>query len=173
MQYGVVGGKFQEPDEVTSILCEPENAPITYHWYYEPPELNLVQAFFAILAEAGVTGDLHTALFGEFRQRLDQAGFGSLRPIAHIKGPMDAEKRHLDIFEIVFDWDLPSGEMLHVRIYHAEPKALQSKTRKTVVGLHIHRKIVAEGEDINALQDAEIAKAVEKYMRGVRGKWGL
>lgn len=162
----------EDAEEVSSILCEPSNAPVHYHWYFEDSELNLVPAFLQLLEPLALGPATITSMLGDFRQRIDQARLASLRPVDQIKGPMSSEGR-LDLFEIRFRWDLGEIEELRMRVYHAEPARLRATSRKTVVGLHMHLKNTSSAVDVQSEQDAQIRIAADRYFQGQPKLWGL
>lgn len=111
----------------------------------------------------------------EFRDRLEAAERGELKPIDEVKeigeGSVLFEIRWLDL--PVTDQD-PSGTIRHshtdVRLYHAEPVQLSL----CALGLHAAEKPHGLADrDVRDLQDAAIAEALRRYWEGEGSRWGL
>lgn len=155
----------------SSICCDPDRAPIGYHWHHTEDEPTLMNAFKSLLESEALIQIDRDRFVGEFRSRLIKLSEGALKPIHNIKGPMRFERR-LSIFELRWRWDFGDGKTLRVRLYHAEPRILQRR-ETWVVGLHLHKKAIDDSLNVNADQDAEIAIASDRFFEGRSSLWGL
>lgn len=131
-----------------------------------------MDAFKMLLAEESLLELDRDRFVGEFRARMRQAVAGLLKPVDNLKGPMREETR-LELFEIRWRFEHGDTEELRVRLYHAEPRTLQRPSSAVAVGLHIHKKNVDRGVDVNAAQDAEIARASDRFYEGRPDFWGV
>ncbi|AMB59182.1 hypothetical protein AWU67_10260 [Microterricola viridarii] len=131
-----------------------------------------MESFKALLADEPISDFDRDRFVGEFRAKIRKAQEGRLRPIENVKGPMREETR-LELFEIRWRFEHGADGDLRVRAYHNEPKRLQLVEGSTIVGLHLHKKNVDDDADVDALQDAEIATASDRYFLGRTIDWGL
>jgi hypothetical protein len=163
--------KVGDPDSgAASILCDPDRAPIEYHWYQKADE-NPMEARFVELIESEPITEVDRANFiGSFRGHMRKASQGRLLPLGMVAGPMRTEQR-LEIFEIRWRLEYGEEEEFRIRAYHAEPSKFQGVHGSTVVGLHIHKK--SEEDDSEAAQDAEIKIAADRFFEGRPTRWGL
>lgn len=153
--------------KVTSICCDPERAPITYHWYRIDSDLRLVPRLRELLSAEPISSSDIDRFVGEFRDRMLLLTEGKLRPVHHIQ---DLDRpTNIRLYEVRFRFEFGNDGEIRVRAYHSEQKDMYS----TVIGLHMHVKNTLPGVDVRALQDLEIDKAAARYWQGRPSNWGL
>lgn len=156
-----------------SVCAREEFAPITYHWYARDGE-TFAQALRAMLAGSGLAPDDQSHAFSEVAARMKKLARAELRPIHHVKGPMETVTG-IDVFEVLVRAEV--GEVddpdVLVRVYHAEPTKLRELGGSTIIGLHMHVKDVTDEATVRLKQDGELQKARRRYFDGQSARWGL
>lgn len=160
-----------ENDGSRSICTKKDFCPIHYHWYRDDRDLSLLETVREIARDAGLASVDVDRVVGEARGRFRALRQGLLRPIAHIKGPVE-EVTDIDIFEVRVNTEVGGGVEFALRVYHAEPRRLRRSPASTIVGLHVHAKDLSDPAKVRPLQDAEIREARRRYHEGRSGWWG-
>lgn len=160
-------------DGSASICAREEFAPIRYHWYPLNGE-TFAQALRAMLAASGLAPTDQSHVFSEVGARMKKLALAKLRPIHHVKGPMETVTG-IDVFEVLVRGEVgeEADPDVLVRVYHAEPTKLRGVGGSTVIGLHMHVKDVSDPAQVRQRQDEELQKARKRYFDGRSTQWGL
>lgn len=170
---------FVRPPSRCSLLCE-----IDFHWFdgivSDSEALDRsVEALMVVLRQPHRLWNPYAEAMvkSEFKKRIRKGAAGELKPIDEVKGVGEAYQQPL--YEIrwqgipVTERETPQSAIVYgnilVRLYHSEPAAAPG----FFIGHHIHQKVVDDGADIYADQDAEIAVARGLYDLGEPIRWHL
>lgn len=159
-------------DGSSSICIDRQFSPISYHWFRTDADRRLIDEVNAAIDPLGLDQADRERLIGEFAARMGRLERGLLIPRKHIKGPMESAT-NLEVFEVRAGIEVRENEAAELRAYHVEPRQLARVGGSTIVGLHVHAKDVNPSININAAQDREIQKAVDRYFSGRSSWWGL
>ena len=166
-----------EPKDVrsgsASVCAREEFSPIRYHWYPLAAE-SFAQALRVMLAGSGLTPADQSHVFSEVAARMKKLARAQLRPIHHVKGPMETVTG-IDVFEVLVRGEVGEDEDhdVLVRVYHAEPTKLRQLGGSTIIGLHMHIKDVSEPAQVRPKQNEELQVARKRYFAGRPAQWGL
>lgn len=113
----------------------------------------------------------------EFRNRLQKAASGLLKPVDEVKGVDEVHVQPLyeirwqgiDVLDREDETSRPVHHKVLVRLYHSEPLAAPD----FFIGHHAHEKILDASEGVHAAQDAEIAVARNLHDLGAGVRWYL
>jgi hypothetical protein len=149
-----------------SLCSQPADPPRTLHRYVAPDKGDDVshEVYLAAWAQKKATVYTAASFIGDVNARLRVAARGQLRDADNL------EPVRLDPLLWEIKWR--SGRTRHHRMYHAEPGSTGDEP--AIVALRFHLKDVssANQDTIDALQDAEMEIASERYADGVKKKWG-
>ena len=160
-----------------------KNKAVAFYWSFAPRGCHIEAAVLALQQSIERPSRARTAYLSAdnenmFRERLRLAVRGRLRPSEHVKAVRQSPPQ-MDLFEIrwqdvrIVPIDAVSGlygnaESVMVRLYYVE------QGQAWVVGLHAHEKEIGEDDSATAaLQDQEIAQAVQLAKSAELSRWGV
>jgi hypothetical protein len=158
-------------DGSKSLCTKHEFCPIHYHWYRDESNRSLLEEIRQLAVDAGLTSRDVSRVVGEARGRLRSLRQGLLKPVEHVKGPMETVT-DIDIFEVRVNVEVAGARNFAVRVYHVEPRTLRRRPASTIVGLLVHAKDFSDPTKVRDEQDAELAAARQRFHDGRATNWG-